>query len=37
MNKSTILDSIGYRGVVYTYLVGVGLIFSGVGVLLLTR
>ena len=37
MNKPTILDNVGYKTAIYTYMLGVGLIFSGVGVLLLTR
>ena len=37
MNRSTILDSVGFKTIVYAYVTGIGLILSGVGVLLLTR
>lgn len=37
MNRSTILDSVGFKAIVYAYVVGVGLILSGVAVLFMTQ
>ena len=36
MDRSTILDSVGFKTVVYAYVLGIGLILSGVAVLFIT-